>query len=109
MSRKSQELSQPKFAFRREAAVRRPGQRVAPKQAVNVSVDAGILKAARAMKLNLSQVLERELDKLTAEERARRFYEENKATFDAYNAYVEKHGTLTEQFEREFGDDDPAV
>ena len=50
-----------------------------PKRAVNLSVDAEILKVAKEMKINLSHALERALDNLTAEERARRFYEENKA------------------------------
>ncbi len=80
-----------------------------PKRAVNVSVDAEILKVAKEMKINLSHALERALDNLTAEERARRFYEENKAFMDHHNELAEKYGTLSEQIAREFGDDDPAI
>jgi antitoxin CcdA len=77
-----------------------------PKRAVNVSVDAEILKVAKEMNVNLSQALERALDSLTAEERARRFYQENKASMDAHNAHIEKYGTSSEAYAREFGNDD---
>jgi len=82
------------------------GLKPRPKRAVNVSVDAEILKVAKEMKINLSHALERALDTLTAEERARRFYEENKASIDAHNAHIEKYGTSSEAYAREFGDDD---
>src|ERR1700748_3088451 len=80
-----------------------------PKRAVNLSVDAEILKVAKEMKINLSHALERALDNLTAEERARRFYEENKASIDAHNAFIEKHGTLAESYYGPDAFDDPAV
>jgi antitoxin CcdA len=105
-------LAEEKSAFRRDTAPRRKeniAQRTARKrQAVNVYVNRETLKVAREMKINLSQVLERELDKLTGDERARRFYEANKANIDAYNAYIEKHGTLAEAI-YELENDDPAV
>lgn len=110
MAKKSQ-LSEPKSAFRRDAApkVETRAQRDAKKrQAVNVYINRNILKLAREMKINLSQVLERELDKLTGDERAKRFYEENKAFFDWHNEMVEKHGTLSEAI-AELENDDPAV
>ncbi len=66
------------------------------KRAVNVSVDAEILKIAKDMRLNLSQALEDALRRLTEEEQTRRFYEENKAFVDHHNALVEKYGTLSE-------------
>ena len=79
------------------------------KRAVNVSVDAGILDMAKGMNINLSRVLEQALSDLTAEERARRFYEENKASIDAYNAFIEKHGTLAEAYYGKGAFDDPSV
>ncbi|HEY1709191.1 MAG TPA: type II toxin-antitoxin system CcdA family antitoxin [Rhizomicrobium sp.] len=81
-----------------------PGPKPGRKQAVNVSVDAEILKLAKEMGVNLSKALEDALRRATQDERARRFYLEHKAAFDAYNAYAEKYGTLTEAFEREFGE-----
>jgi antitoxin CcdA len=82
------------------------GRKPGPKRAVNVSVDAEVLKVAKEMKINLSQALERALDKLTGEERARRFYEENKVFMDHHNALVEKYGPSSEAYAREFGNDD---
>ncbi|HUJ03223.1 MAG TPA: type II toxin-antitoxin system CcdA family antitoxin [Rhizomicrobium sp.] len=64
---------------------------------MNVSVDAEILKVAKEMRLNLSQALEDALRRLTEEERARRFYEENKEHFDSYNAYIERNGVFGEE------------
>ncbi len=83
---------------------RKPG----PKRAVNVSVDAEILKVAKEMKLNLSQALEDALRELTEKERDRRFYEENKAFFDYHNELAEKYGTLSEIL-LGLRDDDQAV
>lgn len=82
------------------------GVKPGPKRAVNVSVDAEILKVAKEMKINLSLALERALDKLTGEERARRFYEEHKAFMDLHNELAEKYGTSSEAYAREFGNDD---
>ena len=102
-----------KKGFADQSKVYEAGART--KRAVNLSVDAEILKVAKEMKINLSQALEETLRKLTEEERARRFYEENKASIDAYNALIEKHGTTSEAYLRElygddiYGDDDPSV
>ena len=76
-----------------------------PKRAVNLSVDTELLKLAKDMNVNLSRALESALLKLTAEERARRFYEENKAFIDHHNELVEKYGTSSEMYAREFGDE----
>jgi post-segregation antitoxin (ccd killing protein) len=68
------------------------------RRTVSVRVNKDMLKIAREMKIDLSRVLERELDKLTAEERARQFYKAHKASIDAHNRHIEKNGTLAEQF-----------
>lgn len=86
-----------------------PGPKPRPKRAVNVSVDAEILKLAKEMKINLSRALEDALRKLTEKERARRFYEENKASIDAHNAFIEEHGTLTEALYGPDAFDDPSA
>src|ERR1700712_2161975 len=86
-----------------------PGPKPGPKRAVNVSVDAQILKVAKEMNINLSQALEDTLRRATEDERARRFYEENKALFDAHNAHIEKNGTLAENFYGSDAFDDPAA
>lgn len=105
-------FAEPKREFRRAPLPPLPSREEREKrkrQAVNVYVNRDILRVAREMKINLSQVLERELDKLTGDERARRFYEENKAFVDWHNELVEKHGTLAEAFYGRDAFDDPSV
>lgn len=109
---KKRGLEDPKPPFRRDDLPPTPPreEREARKrQAVNVYVNRDILKVAREMKINLSQVLERELDKLTADERAKQFYVENKAFIDWHNELAEKHGTLAEAFYGRDAFDDPSV
>ncbi len=106
-------LQDPPKRFRREDAPRLPfGRKPGPKKPVNVSVDAEVLKVAKDMNINLSQAMEDTLRNLTEDERARRFYEENKAFIDRHNELAEKYGTLSEALLREDGlldDDDPPV
>lgn len=67
-------------------------QRKRPKRRTNVSIDAQLLAEARAMGVNLSAALESKLAELLKTERQRRWLEENKAGFEAANAFIEKHG-----------------
>jgi antitoxin CcdA len=83
-----------------------PGPKSGPKRAVNVSVDAAILKVAKEMKLNLSQAFEDALRKLTQEERERRFKEEIKPFVDSHNALIERIGVFGEDL---LDFDDPPV
>ena len=83
-----------------------PGPKPGPKRAVNLSVDAEILKVAKEMKINLSQAFEQTLRKLTKEERVRRFQEENREAIESYNALIERAGVFGEEL-LEF--DDPSV
>ena len=113
---KKKGMAEPKRPFRaaprtREHSGHLSGIPPRPKRAVNLSVDAELLRVAKEMTINLSRALESALDKLTAEERARRFYEENKAAIDSYNRFIERHGTLAENFYGQdlFSPDDPAV
>ena len=84
-----------------------PGPKPGLKRAVNVSVDAEILKVAKEAGINLSKALEDSLRKLTEDKRAQRFYNANKAYFDWHNELVERYGTLSEAVDRE--DYDPPV
>lgn len=68
-----------------------------PKRAVNLSIDAELLKVAKGMHLNLSSTLEAALREITEEERIRRWRAENKEVVDSYNAYVERNGVLGEE------------
>lgn len=66
------------------------------KKAVNLSVDAELLAAAREQGINLSAVLERAL----AEERARRWLEENREAIEAYNEDVRANGVWSDGWRR---------
>ena len=77
-----------------------------PKRPVNVSVSRDVLALAKRMKINLSDVLERELLRLTEEERHEQFRREHKAFIEWHNAHIERYGTLSEAI-RDL--DDPPV
>ena len=93
--RMTKEFDEPAKSFRQEARRRKPG----PKRAVNVSIDAEILAAAKTQGINLSTVLEKELRRLTEDERVKRFTEENKEAFDSYNRLIERIGVFGEEFQ----------
>lgn len=62
------------------------------KTAVNVSISEVILREARALKLNLSQVLEEGLRERLRRRRAEKWADENREAIKAYNERVEKEG-----------------
>ena len=98
-------FSDPPRRFRPEEPVKHnghigPGPKPGPKRAVNVSVDAEILKVAKEMKINLSQAVEDTLRERTREERIRRFQEENKEAIESYNRFIEKHGLWAEKYRK---------
>jgi len=107
----TKQLEDPPKRFRHEAqTARQPfGRKPGPKKSVNLSVDAQVLKIAKEMSINLSMALEDALRRLTEEERARRFYDENKALIDRHNALAERFGTLTEELYGPDAFDDPAL
>jgi antitoxin CcdA len=76
-----------------------PGQKPGPKRAVNLSIDAEILAAARAQGINLSQTLEGELRKRTQEAREAKWREENRESIESFNRFTEKHGVFGEEFQ----------
>jgi len=70
----------------------------APKRATNLSLNSKTLDLARALKLNLSQTV----DRLLAEE-IRRHYrdlwlERNKSAIDEYNARIERDGAFSDRY-----------
>ena len=83
------------------------GHKTGPKRAVNISVDAEVLKVAKEIGVNISKVTEDALRQATEAERIRRWREENKHVIESYNAYIERNGIFGEEL-LEF-DDDPSV
>lgn len=64
----------------------------------NLSLDSELVEAARELGVNLSRACEKGLREEIAQERARRWQEENAAGIAAWNAHVEEHGLPLEQY-----------
>jgi antitoxin CcdA len=62
------------------------------KRATNVSLDADLLSEAKELGVNISRACDRGLALQIAEERGKRWLEENKAAIESSNDYVERHG-----------------
>ena len=89
-----------KAAPRRPARPRRPKRaalRRARKAPTNLSLRVDLVHRARALGLNLSEVVEHALEKAILEAERARWLAENEQAIAQYNAFVEKHGV--------FGDD----
>ena len=59
---------------------------------VNLSLDTGVVEAAREAGINLSQTCEAALRSAAKAERERQWKDENRAWAEAHNAWVEKNG-----------------
>jgi antitoxin CcdA len=68
------------------------------RKATNVTVDAELLAEARALGINLSRTLEERLLELVKAERIRRWQEENRASIESMNRFIEKYGIFGEEF-----------
>jgi antitoxin CcdA len=79
-----------------------PYNKRAPKQAVNVSVNADLAAKAKALGLNFSEALETRLAELVAAAEREKWLAENAEAIKAYNRRVEEEGTLLGDFERPF-------
>lgn len=71
------------------------------KKSVNVSLSPDILEEARRLKLNLSAVLTAALQEQFREYRRAEWLEENKASIDAINQWVDENGSFSD-FQRSF-------
>ena len=75
-----------------------PGPKPGPKRAVNLTIDAEILAAAKAQGINLSQTLEDELRKRTQKAREAKFREESREAIDSYNRFIAEHGIWSKKY-----------
>ncbi len=64
----------------------------APKKATNVSVNSDLLRQARALGVNVSALVEKELAARVKEIKIARWEEENKEAIESYNAMIRKEG-----------------
>lgn len=65
---------------------------------VNMSIDTGIVSAAREAGVNLSQVSEEALRRAATQARDAAWKEENKAWIDAHRAWVENNELPLERY-----------
>jgi antitoxin CcdA len=70
------------------------------KRATNVSVNQGLLEAAKALDINLSATLERALEAEVRARRRERWLEENRGAIEAYNDHVREHGVFSPMFRK---------
>jgi len=68
------------------------------KRATNVSVRSDLLVAAREAGINLSAALERALADELAKVKRKKWRHDNRDAIAAYNDFVEKHGTFSDDF-----------
>lgn len=62
------------------------------KKPVNLTADPALLKEARALGLNLSEIFEKGVAEAVAERRRERWIADNKDALEAHNRYMERHG-----------------
>ena len=68
----------------------------APKKPTNLSVNEDLLKRARSLKLNLSQVLEKQLVEILRKQERLAWTEENQEAIQHYNDRIDKHGVFSD-------------
>lgn len=66
------------------------------RRATNLSLDEELVAEARKLELNLSRIVEDRLREVVREERARRWLQDNRAGFAAFDRFVEKNGIFNE-------------
>ena len=69
-------------------------KRARTKVATNLSLRADLVRAARALDLNLSEVVEAALEQAVRDGERRAWEAENQDAIDAYNRQVEKRGVF---------------
>ncbi|WP_449543965.1 type II toxin-antitoxin system CcdA family antitoxin [Lelliottia nimipressuralis] len=67
-------------------------------QNVNVTIDRDLLSRARALGINLSQTLTSAIDAELRKHEAARWKEENAEGIANLNAFLEEHGSFSDQY-----------
>ncbi|HVK85868.1 MAG TPA: type II toxin-antitoxin system CcdA family antitoxin [Kofleriaceae bacterium] len=70
------------------------------KQAINLSLRPELVERARALGLNLSQVVDAALERALREHERAAWLAENKEAIEAYNEHVAKHGLFSDRWRR---------
>ncbi|CDX13345.1 conserved hypothetical protein [Mesorhizobium sp. ORS 3359] len=64
----------------------------ANRQPANLSIDSQLMAEAKGLNVNVSRAAEAGISEAVAAEKTRLWKLENRATMDAWNDYVDKHG-----------------
>jgi len=64
----------------------------------NLSLRVDLVQCARALDLNLSEVVERALERAIVEAEQARWLAENEAAIEHYNSVIEKYGLYGDEF-----------
>ncbi len=70
----------------------------AQKAATNLSLRVDLVRRAKELKLNISELLESALEKAIREVERAAWLESNKEAIEAYNAQVEKRGVFSDDW-----------
>lgn len=68
----------------------------AKKKSANLSINESLLRQAKALNINLSQLLEQRLVEHLRESLQKNWLEENRAAIDAYNQRIERNGVFSD-------------
>jgi len=68
----------------------------APKKPTNVSVNSDLLRRARELNLNLSQILEQRLVEVIRQRRRAAWLAENHDAIETYNRRIDEEGVFSE-------------
>lgn len=68
----------------------------AVRKGTNVSAPPDLVAEAKSLGINLSHVFERALQESVRDARQKRWMEENREGFDAYDRFVERHGIFSQ-------------
>ena len=68
----------------------------AKKKAANLSINESLLQQAKALNINLSQLLEQRLVEHLKESFQQSWLEENREAIDAYNRRIERNGVFSD-------------
>jgi antitoxin CcdA len=66
----------------------------------NLSLRADLVERARALELNVSDLVESALEKVILEAEQARWQSENEAAMDYYNSFMEKHGLFSDAYRK---------
>ena len=72
----------------------------APKKSANLSINSDLILQAKALKINLSKLLEEKLAITIAAQKEELWFQENKEAIENYNEHVSQKGLFSDRLRR---------